>query len=44
MTEEATTNLSIKGTLPADAKEVTYTVHTTKGVAPPSPATVPVQR
>ena len=44
LTEEATTNLRIDGTVPADAKEVTYTVHTTKGVAPPSPATVPVQR
>jgi hypothetical protein len=42
MTEQATTSLPLSGTLPAGAKQVTYTVTTTAGVAP-SPATVPVQ-
>lgn len=43
LTEQATKNAPISGTLPAGAHQVTYTAHTTKGVAP-SPATVPVQR
>ena len=42
MTEQVTKNVAISGTLPADAKEVTYTVKTVHGVAP-SPVTVPVQ-
>lgn len=42
MTEQATTSLALRGTLPAGPKQVTYTVTTTAGVAP-SPATVPVQ-
>jgi hypothetical protein len=43
LTEEATRSLPVPGTVPSNAKEVTFTVHTTAGVAP-SPATVPVQR
>jgi hypothetical protein len=44
MTEEATRNLRVQAAVPAGAKEVTYSVHTTTGFAPPSPTTVPVQR
>lgn len=44
MTEEATKNLPIPGTLPAGAKEVDYTIHVSKGFASSSPTTVPVQR
>jgi hypothetical protein len=43
MTEQATTNLPFGGTLPAHAARVTYTMHTSTGIAP-SPTTVPVQR
>lgn len=42
LTEQATANVPIPGKLPAGAKQVTYTVHETTGVAP-SAATVPVQ-
>ncbi|UDY23311.1 hypothetical protein [Nocardioides sp. Kera G14] len=43
MSEQATRNVPISGTLPAGATRVTYTVDTTTGVAP-SPLTVPVAR
>lgn len=43
MTEQSTRNVTIDGTLPSGAHQVTYTVTTTAGVAPP-PATVPAQR
>lgn len=42
LTEQATTNVRFPHPLPAGAKQVTYTVHESAGVAP-SPATVPVQ-
>ncbi|MGN6250856.1 MAG: hypothetical protein ACTHNS_03475 [Marmoricola sp.] len=43
LTEQATTNVPISGIVPNGARNVTYTVHAARGVAP-SPATVPVQR
>jgi hypothetical protein len=43
MTEEAAENVPVTGTLPTDATQVTYTAHTTSGVAA-SPVTVSVQR
>lgn len=42
MSEQATKNVAIDGTVPAGTPQVTYTVQTTKGVAP-SPTTVKVQ-
>ena len=42
LTENATTEVPLPGAVPDGAKQVTYTVHSTAGVAP-SPTTVPVQ-
>jgi hypothetical protein len=42
MTEQATTHLTFPTAVPAGVKAITYTVTTTKGVAP-SPSTLPVQ-
>jgi hypothetical protein len=42
LTENATAAIPLPGTVPTGAKQVTYTVHATAGVAPPA-TTVPVQ-
>ena len=42
--EQATPTLDIPAAVPADAKELTFTLTATAGVAPPKPTTVPVQR
>ncbi|WP_067433309.1 hypothetical protein [Nocardioides jensenii] len=43
LTKQATDSLNLPGALPTKAKNVTYTVTTTAGVAPP-PLVLPVQR
>lgn len=44
LTEQATKQVPVPGTVPADAKEVTYTLQMTQGVAAKDENTVPVQR
>jgi hypothetical protein len=44
MTEQATPTLAVPVTVPAGAKELTFTFTPTSGVAPPKPTTVPIQR
>ena len=44
MKEQATPTLAIPVAVPADAKELTFTFTGSRGVAPPKPSTVPVQR
>jgi hypothetical protein len=44
MLEQATPTLAIPVAVPADAKELTFTFAGSRGVAPPRPSTVPVQR
>ncbi|MGY2874140.1 hypothetical protein ACVW00_001330 [Marmoricola sp. URHA0025 HA25] len=42
--EEATATLAVPTAVPADAKDVTFTFTPATGMAPPSAATIPVQR
>jgi hypothetical protein len=44
MTEQATPTLTVPVQVPPDAKELSFTFTPTKGVAPPKPTTVPIQR
>jgi hypothetical protein len=43
LAEESTATLPIPEAVPAGTKELTFTVHTTTGVGPTSPVTLPVQ-
>jgi len=42
--EQATPTLAVPVPVPADAKELTFSFTSTRGVAPPKPTTVPIQR
>jgi hypothetical protein len=42
LAEESTATLTLPAVVPTDAKEVTFTVHTTAGAGPTSPSALPV--
>jgi hypothetical protein len=43
LTEESTATLPLPAAVPADAREVVFTAHTTTGAGPTSPVTLPAQ-